>query len=153
MAVTIVLAVVEQLQSTMFATGSVNDEQNTGEVVDVDLTSIPQGQLFITKMIISTTSSPSTAPDLDPEVSIRARLTDDKAVVIEEAYAKVLPVFDDADANGAPSLWGAQFDIPFSTPLLNNRWSLNFRVPPADANATPISNFFLSIVAQHEREG
>jgi len=154
MAVTIVLSVVDMLEGIAFLTGSIADEQNTGERIIVDFSALPPGAYFIFSLVIRTSGAPSTIPDLDPPVYAQCFLqTPAPAKNIQFVHSRVFAVPSDGSADGAPTQWAAQWDFPFAKKLDNVDWSIQANVPPADANASPISNFICDVVAGFEREG
>lgn len=153
MAVAIVLSAIDVFDQLEMSSGAVLDEQATGEILNIDLTGLNPGARTIQRLLVHSGLSPSTIPDLDPNPACIIRLLNDSGVNLEFATARIFQRYDDTDLDGAPSLWVAQFDYPFNIKLLNTAWTITASVPPADANATPIANFNVTMSSFYEREG
>lgn len=151
MAVTITLGSEGVKQDLMNAIGTVVDATNVGELITCEFSGLPDGRYYVIRAVIRTNIAPSTIPSLTDGQNVECALHENGGRNWERTYGAVKPLYTVTDADGAPEFWVAQFDHPFSRTLENNGWTVQFVTPPADANASPISQFFASFTLGFER--
>jgi len=153
MAVQITLAQEGQSEDNIVSlNGSVADAQNTAERINVLFSGLPQGTYNIMKIRVSTSGNTDIV-DVDPRPVIGCSLRSEEPKTVDAALLEVFPQNADGDADGAPAQWAAIGTFPFIRTLLNNRWTLDLDVPPADGNVSPSGTFSVFVVASHTRQG
>jgi len=139
----------EGLNSLRFA-AFVGDAQNTGEQINVFLSNLPDGDLFIQRMFLRVSGTPAT-----PHTVIRGEMA---LVALFPPSNKtaanigmlIHPQYQDGDAEGAPSVWLCESIDPFRMAIRND-WTMTILVPPADANATPVASYHFGIEFENIR--
>lgn len=127
---------------------AINDEQNTGEVLNLTFDTLPNGVYFVNSIAIWVDQFTTTPAVVDGD-SVLAYILDSLTSIRATALIPLKRLYLETDAAGSPTAWQGKISFPFAAHLFRLtetiRDSMRFDVPPADANATPIGVYNLMI--------